>query len=445
MTSVSEAICFFRRGVDLQMVVGNKHKVRVGLLQPGVFIQLDEKWFNHPFLFNKFKLKNWGQIEILEKSGVKEVLWIPEKSDCWPREADLSKEPEPQMVMAKEDDPYLELMWRIKKEQMEHLKQIHENIRLCTRNYDRISKNVPELMKKMMTGSKEAIASAKETVGGMVETFLGDSDAIVHLINIKENEESIYHHSLNVSVLAIMLGKKAKLTASEMHLLGMAALFHDIGKSRIEKKVLKKRGPLNKAESAIIHLHPQYGVDILTKSGVRDVEVLHAVKEHHEHCNGMGYPSGLKRENISKLARIIAIVDSYDNLCNNQDIEKRMTPYEVLSYMYTKQQHLLDLDLFSVFIRSMGIYPPGTVLQLSNGEIGIVITINPNNPLKPSLLLYDPNIPREEALICEMEENEDIAIEKSIHISELPDKVRLYLSATTQVTYFMGKGAGGGN
>jgi putative nucleotidyltransferase with HDIG domain len=426
------------------MKVENKQKIRVGLLQPGVFIQLDGKWFNHPFLFSKFKLKNRDQIEILVKSGIKEVLWIPEKSDCWPREADESKKPEPQIVAAKEEDPNVELMWRIKREQVEHLKQIHENLRRCTRNYDRISKNVTDLMKKMMTGSNEAIASAKETVEGMVDTFLGDSDAIVHLINIKEKDEGIYHHSLNISVLALMLGRKARLTTSEMHELGMAALFHDIGKNRIEKKVLKKKGPLTKAEAAIIQLHPQYGIDTLAKSGIREVGVIRAVKEHHEHCNGTGYPAGLKGEKISKLARIIAIVDAYDNLCNNSDIEKRMTPYEALSQMYTKQQHQIDVDLFSIFIRSMGIYPPGTVVQLSNGEIGIVITINPDNPLKPSLLLYDSNIPKEEALICEMEEHDDIAIEKSIHIDELPDPVRLYLSATTHVTYFVEKGVNDG-
>ncbi|MDP1990678.1 MAG: HD-GYP domain-containing protein [Syntrophales bacterium] len=422
------------------MNLENKQKIRVGLLQPGVFIQLDGKWFNHPFIFNKFKLKNLNQIEIIKKSGIKEVLWIPEKSDCWPIEEDESWKPEPQMVAVEKDDPSVELMWRIKKEQMEHLRQIHENMRRCTRNYDRISKNVPDLMKKMMTSSKEAIAGAKETVQGMVDTFLGDSDAVVHLINIKEKDEGIYHHSLNVAVLAIMLGKKAKLTASEMHELGMAALFHDIGKNQIEKKVLKKKGPLTKAESAIIKLHPQYGIDILAKSGVRDVGVLHAVKEHHEHYNGTGYPSGLRGEKISKLARIITIVDAYDNLCNNLDIEKRMTPYEALSHMYTKQQHQIDVDLFSVFIRSMGIYPPGTVVQLSNGETGIIITINPDNPLKPSLLLYDPNIPREEALICEMDKHDDIAIEKSIRIDELSDQVRFYLSATNHVTYFAEKG-----
>jgi putative nucleotidyltransferase with HDIG domain len=426
------------------MNLENKRKIRVELLRPGVFVQLDGKWFSHPFILSKFKLKNWDQIEILAKSGIKEVLWIPEKSDCLPKEKVESQRSEPQTAPEEKVDPSVEVMWRIKKEQMEHLKQIHENMRRCSRNYDRISQNVPDLMKKMMLGSKEAIANAKETVEGMVDVFLGDSDAIVHLINIKEKDEGIYHHSLNVSVLSIMLGKKAKLTATEMHELGIAALFHDIGKNQIEKKVLKKKGPLTKAELAIIKLHPQYGCDILAKSGIRDVGVLQAVKDHHELYDGTGYPSGLKGEKISKLARIITIVDAYDNLCNNLDNEKRMTPYEALSHIYTKLQPQIDVDLFSVFIRSMGIYPPGTVVQLSNGETGIVITINPNNPLKPSLLLYDPNIPKEEALICEMEKNDDIAIEKSIHIDELSDQVRLYLSATTHVTYFIEKRVGNG-
>jgi putative nucleotidyltransferase with HDIG domain len=404
---------------------------------------LDERWFDHPFLFSKLRLENWNQIEILEKSGIKEVFWIPEKSDCWPMEEEPAEE-QPPAAPPQEEDPYVALMWRIKKEKIDHLRQLRENITRCTRNYERTVRNVPNLMKQMMTGSKEAIADAREAVGEMVDTFLGDTDAIVHLINIKEQEEGIYHHSLNVSVLAIMLGKKAKLNPAQLHELGMGALFHDLGKNRIEKKVLKKKGALTRAETTIIQLHPKYGHEILTKSGVRDEEVLRMVLEHHEHCNGTGYPQGLKGGNISPLARILRIVDSYDNLCNHPDAALRMTPYEALSHMYTRLKPQIDLELFSVFIRSMGIYPPGTVVQLSNGDMGIIISINPDNPLKPSLLLYDPNIPKEEALICEMAEHNDLAIEKSIKIEELPEAVRRYLSASTHVTYFMDRGTGEG-
>lgn len=419
----------------------NKHRIRVDLLQPGVFIHLDEKWYNHPFLFNKLKLENWNQIEILEKSGIREVFWIPEKSDCWPMEEEPVT-PEPQPIAVKEEDPYVALMWRVKKEKIEHLRKLRANLTECTRNYDRTIKNMPHLMKQMMTGSREAIADAREAVGGMVDTFLGDTDAIVHLINIKEQEGGIYHHSLNVSVLAIMLGQKAKLAPGELHELGMGALFHDVGKSRIENKVLKKKGALTRAETAVIQLHPQYGFEIMSKSGIRDEGVLRVVMEHHEQLNGMGYPLGLRGEKVSNLARIVRIVDCYDNLCNGADVEKRMTPYEALSHMYARLQNQIDADLFSIFVRSMGIYPPGTVVQLTNGEMGIIISINPDNPLKPSLLLYDPNIPKDEALICEMAEHNEVAIEKSIKIDELPEPVRRYLSATNHITYFMEKGLG---
>jgi len=419
----------------------NKQKIRVNLLQPGVFIELIGPWFTHPFLFRKFKLKNWNPIEIMEKTGIKEVFWVPEKSDCWPREPEDAVAPEPQPAAAKENDPYVELMWHIKKEQIEHLHKLHENLRRCTQNYDHIIKNVPMMMNQIMNYSTEAVASAEETVGGIVDAFLGDTNAIVHLINIKEKEEGLYHHALNVSVLAVMLGKKAKLSSTEMHQLGIAALFHDIGKSRVEKKILKKQTALTRAEMAMLQLHPKYGVEILTKCAVRDNTILRIVMEHHEYFNGQGYPAGLTGDKISKLARILRIVDNYDNLCNNPDSKKRMTPYEALSSMYTKQQNQIDLDLFSTFIRSMGIYPPGTVVKLSNDEVGIVISINPDNPLKPSLLLYDANIPREEALICEMEDHEDIEIETSIRIEDLPEHIRLYLSATTHVTYFMDSGA----
>lgn len=339
-----------------------------------------------------------------------------------------------------EEDPYVQLMWRIKREQMEHLRKLHENLKQCTQNYDRVIKNIPAMMNSITAYSPEAVAAAEKTVSGIVDVFLGDTNAIVHLINIKEREEGQYHHALNVSVLAVMLGKKAKLSSAELQQLGMGALFHDIGKSRIEKKVIRKTTPLNRAETAVLQLHPQYGVEILNKCGIHDEAVLRMIMEHHECVGGQGYPAGLQGAKISKPARILRIVDSYDNLCNAADPKKRMTPYEALSHIYTKQQSQVDLDIFSIFIRSMGIYPPGTVVRLSNGELGIVISINPDNPLKPSLLIYDPQIPRDEALICEMENSDEIKIEHSIRIEELPDEVRLYLSATPNVTYFMAQG-----
>jgi len=427
------------------MKAESKQVIKIEQIQPGVFIQVEGKWFSHPFLFNKFMVKSWNQVEILEKMGVKEVFWVPEKSDMLPLEIEKRGKAEPAAPEPRNldktvpDDPYLELLWRVKKERVIRLKQMHENLRQCTHHYERVIKNVPNLMDQMVSGSVEALSSVRETVEGIVDDFLGDTDTMVHLINIKEKEETIYHHSLNVSILALMLGRKAKLTTSEMHELGMGALFHDIGKNRIEKKILKKKAPLTKAELAVMRLHPRYGVDIMKKCGVRD-GVLRVIYGHHELFNGRGYPSGLKGEEISKLSRILSIANIYDNLCNHPEPEKCLTPYEALSHMFTKKREHMDMELFSTFIRAMGIYPPGTVVQLSNGEVAIVISINPENPLKPSLLLYEPNIPKDEALIHEMADDDDITIEKSIRTEELKEEVRRYLSASRHVTYFMDKG-----
>ena len=331
----------------------------------------------------------------------------------------------------------MQLLWRIKRDRIDKLKEKHESIRRCTRNYTNTIKRVPAMMSNILTGDAEAVHDAQEVVAGMVNVFLADTDATVHLINIKEKEESIYHHSLNVSVLALTIGKKVGLNVEELNWLGIGALFHDVGKSRIDRRILRKPPPLTKSEIEVLQFHPRYGADIVGQSGEFPSDALQIVLQHHEQVNGMGYPQRLNRSEISVLARITAIADEYDNLCNHVDPEKAMTPYQALSFMYTKRQDRLDMDLLSTFIRCLGIYPPGTVVQLSNGIYGIVVSINPQNPLKPSLMLYDPDVPRSEALIFDMEDDSDVSIHKSIQPEKLDPEIRSYLSPHTHLTYFV--------
>lgn len=423
-----------------ELVNATESRVKVDQLQPGVFIQLENSWVSHPFLFSKFKIKNYEQIKTLKALGIKDVVYIPEKSDCLPKES-VRTSPEASQEKPKEKsqetDPYLQLLWQIKKDRINKLKEKREGLKRCTSNYGKAVKYIPGLMTQMLSGSKEAVKSSQEVVGAMVNVFLGDMDALVHLINVKEKGEGIYHHSLNVSVLALMLGKKVKLTEPEMQNLGLGALFHDIGKSRIDKKILRRSPPYSKSEQELIQHHPQYGVEIASRSGVFPEEATGVIFQHHEQYSGGGYPNHLKGDQINKLARITAIVDVYDNLCNNIDPEKCMTPYQALSQMYTKFQNYLDMEIFSSFIRSLGIYPPGTVVKLSNGIFGIVISVNPQNPLKPSLMLYDSKIPKDEALIFEMEDDTDVTIEISLQPEKLPPQVRLYLCPSTGTNYFV--------
>jgi putative nucleotidyltransferase with HDIG domain len=415
-------------------------RVKVGQLQPGVFIQLEDIWFSHPFFFNNFKIKNYDQIKTLEALGINDVVWIHEKSDCLPNaleEASPVVREEQPKARPLEEDPYLQLLWQVKKNRVVKLKQKHECLKRCTINYDNTVKHIHGLMEQILAGSTEAIKNAQTITEAMVKIFLGDTDALVHLINVKEKAEGIYHHSLNVSVLAMMLGKKAMLTEVEMNCLGMGALLHDVGKVRIDKKILRKLSPYTKSELEIIRRHPLWGVEIVSRGGGFHEAVTRVILQHHEKFNGEGYPQHLKGDQIDKLARITSIIDTYDNLCNSIDPEKCMTPHQALSHMYTKLQNHLDMELFSLLIHSLGVYPPGTVVKLSNGEIGIVVSVKPQNPLKPSLMLYDPKIPKDEALFFEMEDDADVTIENSIQPDKLPDEVRRYLCPSTGTNYFV--------
>lgn len=415
-----------------------EHIVSVDQLQPGVFIHLEGGWFDHPFLFSKFKLKNWDQINTLKKLGVEKVAYIPERSDRLPLragEAELERRKSPQPPQPVEKDPAVQFLWKLKQDRIEKLKEKHKNLLRCQRAYDEAIGRVPEIMQGIFVGTEEAVVRAGDMVHEMVRTFLGDTDAIVSLLSIKAKEETIYYHSLNVAVMALMLGKKMGLDTTEMHCLGMAALLHDIGKMRIEKKILRKK-ELSKAEREIVQLHPQYGGEVVSKASGFPSESTEAILQHHERIDGSGYPKGLEGKSMRRPARILAIADTYENLCNPPDISQAMTPYQALAIMYTKLQNQLDMEIFSLFIHCLGIYPPGTFVKLSNGALGMVISVNPANPLKPSLMLYDPAVPRDQALIFDMEDDQDVTVSGNLELSKVPKEVLEYLNPGVRITYY---------
>lgn len=413
-----------------------EYRVHVDQLQPGVFIKLDGAWFNHPFLFNKFKIKSEDQIRTLKECGVEEVICVPAKSDRLPDAPKAAKAPEPGPKVKKQPDPALEKMWAIKRERIERLKQKREEIRRCEENYRKSLAAVPGMMTGIMAGSGEAVQNAQALVSDMADVFLDERDAVVHLMDSKATDEGLFYHSLNVAVLGMMLGREFGLPPEDLKALGLGAMFHDVGKNKIEKKILRK--PMHtKAEIQLIQMHPKYGVEIAVKAGGFTDPALRVVYQHHERMDGSGYPMRLKGGKIAVTARIAAICDIYDNLVNHPDQTKAVTPYQAMAAMFGKMKTKLDMQIFASFIRCLGIYPPGTIVQLSNEIIGLVIAVNQRNPLKPSLLLYDPEVPRDEAIIFDMEEDPDLSVVKSIHPSHLPKEIFTYLNPRAKVGYYM--------
>lgn len=413
-----------------------EYRISVDQLRPGVFVRLEKtNWFSHPFLFSSFKIKDEEQIAVLRRLGVADLICVPEKSDVLPLPP--SREEKQAVVPSPEADAAVDRLWDIKRERTKRLQEKKRRIAECEERFAHSLNDCSNIMKGIVRGNSQSVIEGMAFVERLTDRFLRDQESTLHLMNVLDPAERIYSHALNVAILSMMVGRGAGLDAPRMQTLGMGALFHDVGKARIEKKLLRKRGKLTRSERTLLESHPSFGVEILTAIPEFPLSAVAVVEQHHEHMDGSGYPKGLTGNDVDRLARIVCIANAYDNLCNQPDPDDSLTPYLALSYMFGQQKALYDPEYLALFIRSLGVYPPGTVVQLTNGAIGMVMSVNPSNQLRPSVVLYDSEVPRKEALIVELADEPDLKVEKSIRLSHLPQEIFDYLSPRTRISYFV--------
>ena len=427
-----------------------EYRVSVDLLRPGVFIRLERlNWFTHPFLFNSFKIASEEQIRVLKGLGVTEVICVPEQSDRLPgrprakaqapatESGETPAQAAPPPEAARELGREIDRLWEIKKERTRRLKEKKERLALCEERFTSFTRGLEGMTRRMVSGQAGTVAEALDFVTRMAAQLLDDRESTLHLMNVMAPVERTYSHAVNVAVLSMMLAKEAGYPAGDLVVAGMGALFHDLGKTRLEKKLLRKRGPLTPSEETLMRRHPDMGREMLADVPGFPQRALDIVALHHERADGSGYPGGLSGSAIPQLTAAVSIADAYDTLCNAPDPDESLTPYLALSVLFSQQRGRFDKEMLPLFIRCLGVYPPGTVVQLSDGSIGMVMAVNPENQLAPSVVLHDPAIPKKEALIVDLRDEPGLKIEKSIRPAHLPPEIFEYLSPRTRITYYV--------
>lgn len=408
--------------------------IDIDQLQIGLYITLDLKWMEHQFLTNSFKIKDEKQLEQLRHLGLSTIRYSPARSDRPPLPVKPKLEgtpPPPAPVISPEEAAAIER----KKARMERLGRLRQSVSQCEKQFVQAATALRNINQNLYARPQESVKAATELVTRMADSILIDKDLAIHAMNDKVAGEDVYFHSLNVSVLAMMLAKEMHLSRAEIALIGMGALFHDIGKSRVPDKILRKQEPLTVAEQNFLAEHPRYGEEIAR--GLKlPPPVIEIVLHHHENMDGSGYPDRLDENSLPRLTRIVAVANAFDNLCNQANPAKSLTPYEAVSMLFAKQRKLYDPTALSVFIHCMGIYPPGTVVRLSDDIWGIVVSVNVHQPLKPVVLIYDPEVPKEEAILLNLEEESDFKILRTHRPAELPREVYEYLSPRRRITYY---------
>jgi len=409
-----------------------KHTVAVDRLQPGIFISIGELgWLDHPFLLNRFRLANDEQIKVLRSLGLKEVEWDPARSTAQPLPEAVGREDEEVDFSS----AVLDSMLDAKRDRSERVRQQREGLARCERLFEQEATGVGEILRDLGSRPNEACGRAKSAVGRLVGSLLNAESVAVHLVNMKVKEPGLAHHAMNVVVLSLLLGKAARLSEEEMRWLGLGCMFHDIGKVDVPTRVLRN-AQRTAAEEQFYRAHVGYGIKHAATIGDLPVPVKNVIACHHERWDGAGFPNRLAGAKIPRLARIAAIANRYDNLCNPFDLKTAKTPSEAVAFMFKQEKDNYDPELLQLFVKAVGVYPPGCFVTLSDGSVGLVVETNSGDLLHPLIMLYDASVPRNEALLLDLRETES-TIEAAISPARLPVEVVEYLAPRGRVDYYI--------
>lgn len=229
----------------------------------------------------------------------------------------------------------------------------------------------------------------------LVESIIGDlsarEDVMIMMMNINSMDHYLYRHSLNVCVYTLFLGQIYGYSKEELTVLGLGAILHDIGKTKLPIDLLNKPSQLSDEEYNQIKQHTLYGFQMLKDEPGIPLKAAHCAFQHHERINGTGYPRGLKGEEISEFARWIAIADAYDAMTTHRVYRPAMLPHQALEVLYTGCGEWYEKSKLELFRDHVAIYPLGMTVKLSTGEEGVVAKIHKDVPQRPVIrVLTDP-------------------------------------------------------
>ena len=424
------------------MAGGSEGPQRISIDQVcvGLHIKLDT-WLGHPFLVSNFKIKDEEQIAALKSMGLADIEYLPGKSDTRPvplPAADDHDAPAAPSPLSGDDAAALDELMRQKQVRIETLNRERDRIRAAERKYAKTGNGVKNVMRSANNNPEQAAQLSGEIAGELAEIFLTEQNTYIHLMGDNVTDESAHFHSLNVTVLSMILARAIGVDGAEaMRDIAQGAVLHDVGKAALPSQLLLKDTELTKAETNLLQMHPGYGIRLMQPVQALSARVRQIIMFHHEMVDGSGYPSGIKVNTVDQAVRIVTIANDYDNLCNQRVATRSKTPSEALSHMYKNELAKYDKAALSAFIKALGIYPPGTIVKLGSGKVGIVMSTDSDDILHPNLMIFDPSIPKDKAAIVNLKRDLDDTIDRTLRPAALPQPIQDYLSPRKRICYFV--------
>lgn len=403
--------------------------IDISQLRTGMHIHLDLGWMDHPFPMNSFTIRSQEQIDIIRSLGLERVRFSPGKSDPEILQA-YSQEHAPIQAATEEDPP--EMVARRLRRDL--LSSQWASLQACERKYADASRNYRQAIETVHSRPIVSREQSENMIRGFLGEIMGEQEACIRLLSENAGEKSSLH-SINVTVISLLLGKASGLGEQDLLDVGMGALLHDLGKIELPNRLRWSDEHFTAPERELYQEHVAHGVTLGRKMGLSKGALL-VIGQHHELADGKGYPLHITDAQMSLPSRIVALVNLYDNLCNPGNPALAITPHEALALIFAQRKSQFHAATLSLFVRMMGVYPPGSVVQLTDERFAMVVSVNSCRPLKPRIVIHDANIPRDEALVVDLEDEPELGIRRSLKPLQLPKGAFDYLSPRKRICYF---------
>lgn len=407
-------------------------KVPVSELEIGMqVVRLDRPWLETSFLLQGFVIRSAEEIQALQAQC--EYVFVDGLADAAASDrsapsASAPGKPKPNLDRGKPTRTKSPTSLKPKSPPVNRIRyekqcSVEAELPAAIEAYEQARELAHHLMDDLRVGGMLDMNQVRQVVSQCVDSVLRNQDALLWLTQIKQKDAYTAEHCMNVAILTAAFAKHLGLPESEIEAVALAGLLHDVGKAKVPLEILNKPGPLTPEEFQEVKLHPVYGRELLLETGRWMPTVLESAYFHHERPSGGGYPEGLSQQDIPYSARIVAITDAYDAMTSNRCYASGRSSREALDIIYKGRGTQFDEELAQEFIQCIGIYPPGAIVELSSGEVGIVMGSSDQSKLRPRILLLrdDAKQPRPERVVDLMHLDLDPSGQKYQIVREWPN------------------------
>lgn len=353
-------------------------RIPIRKLQPGMYVvDLHKRWLEHNIWQRRFAVRDEAHVQMLYEQGISEVSIDTEKG------IDLPPPPEPLPIgqNIEFERKFLSLAERFKPGQRPV--SLGEERRRAGRLLNEASTALNELMLAAQAGRSVDVARLEPVVGKMIDSVRRNPDALVPLSRIKQMGTYAADHAVATAGLIIALGQQQGMAEPEIEKLALGTMLKDIGYSALDERLVTKPGMLSQAEFSVVKSHVEEGLAVLEATSRLAETSVAVVLEHHERYNGCGYPYRMAGDEISLAGRMAAIVDTYDAMTSDRPYRPAISPSTVLRQLFEQGGSQYDPALVAAFVKTVGIYPVGTLVLLESGHLAVVDEVHHDNLLSP--------------------------------------------------------------